>query len=85
MSLAKRSFYLKRNHLSLGKAHRQIKRWAFLLLQVNRNEGPNVSTQVEPLKETKAQKAERLKREKNPWECLEEIRGVRAPGAYLGS
>lgn len=38
-----------------------------------------MSTQVEPLKETptketKAQRAERLKREKNPWECLEEIR-----------
>src|ERR1700756_5043331 len=26
------------------------------------------------IKETKAQKAERLKREKNPWECFEEIR-----------
>ena len=26
------------------------------------------------IKETKAQRAERLKREKNPWECLEEIR-----------
>ncbi|HZU32906.1 MAG TPA: nitrite/sulfite reductase [Candidatus Angelobacter sp.] len=26
------------------------------------------------MKETKAQKAERLKREKNPWECFEEIR-----------
>ncbi len=38
-----------------------------------------MSTQAEPLKEaslkeTRAQKAERLKREKNPWECLEEIR-----------
>jgi sulfite reductase (ferredoxin) len=29
---------------------------------------------AEPLKETKAQRAERLKREKNPWECLDEIR-----------
>jgi sulfite reductase (ferredoxin) len=28
----------------------------------------------EPLKETKAQRVERLKREKNPWECLHEIR-----------
>src|SRR3954465_6413833 len=27
-----------------------------------------------PQKETKAQRAERLKQEKNPWECLEEIR-----------
>jgi len=29
---------------------------------------------AEHTKETKAQKAERLKREKNPWECLHEIR-----------
>jgi sulfite reductase (ferredoxin) len=29
---------------------------------------------AEHLKETKAQRAERLKREKNPWECLHEIR-----------
>jgi sulfite reductase (ferredoxin) len=28
----------------------------------------------EQLKETKAQRAERLKREKNPWECLDQIR-----------
>ena len=27
-----------------------------------------------PVKETKAQKAERLKREKNPWECVDEVR-----------
>jgi sulfite reductase (ferredoxin) len=27
-----------------------------------------------PVKETKAQRVERLKREKNPWECLDEIR-----------
>lgn len=33
-----------------------------------------MSTQTAPLVETKAQRAERLKREKNPWECLEEIR-----------
>jgi sulfite reductase (ferredoxin) len=42
--------------------------------------GHHVSTQVEPLKETKAQKAERLKREKNPWECLEEIRAFARQG-----
>src|ERR1700745_218836 len=30
--------------------------------------------EVEIVKETKAQKAERFKREKNPWECLDEIR-----------
>ena len=29
---------------------------------------------AEQAKETKAQRAERLKREKNPWECLDEIR-----------
>ncbi len=29
---------------------------------------------AEQVKETKAQRAERLKREKNPWECLNEIR-----------
>src|SRR5256714_9875033 len=27
-----------------------------------------------PVQETKAQRVERLKREKNPWECLDEIR-----------
>ncbi len=32
-------------------------------------------------KETKAQRAERLKREKNPWECLDEIREF-ARGGY---
>ena len=31
-------------------------------------------------KETKAQRAERLKREKNPWECLGEIRGFAQQG-----
>lgn len=31
-------------------------------------------------KETKAQRAERLKREKNPWECLNEIRGFAQQG-----
>src|SRR5579864_3374040 len=30
--------------------------------------------------ETKAQRAERLKREKNPWECLDEIRGFAQQG-----
>ena len=33
-----------------------------------------MSSEVTPVKETKAQKAERLKREKNPWEHLDEIR-----------
>ena len=32
-------------------------------------------------KETKAQRAERLKQEKNPWECLDEIRQF-AKGGY---
>ena len=34
--------------------------------------GPGTAS--EAAKETKAQRAERLKREKNPWECLDEIR-----------
>ncbi len=33
-----------------------------------------------PVKETKAQKAERLKREKNPWEALDEIRALARSG-----
>jgi hypothetical protein len=34
-----------------------------------------MSTEIAiPVKETKAQRAERLKLEKNPWECFEEIR-----------
>jgi sulfite reductase (ferredoxin) len=36
---------------------------------------------AEQSKETKAQRAERLKREKNPWECLDEIREF-ARGGY---
>jgi sulfite reductase (ferredoxin) len=32
------------------------------------------------IKETKAQRAERLKREKNPWECLDELRGFALRG-----
>src|SRR5258708_28410329 len=32
------------------------------------------------IKETKAQRVERLKREKNPWEALEEIRGFARVG-----
>ncbi len=31
-------------------------------------------TQAAPIKETKAQRAERLKQQKNPWECLDELR-----------
>jgi sulfite reductase (ferredoxin) len=33
-----------------------------------------MSTQPAPIKETKAQRAERLKQQKNPWECLDEVR-----------
>jgi sulfite reductase (ferredoxin) len=40
-----------------------------------------MSTQAIPVKETKAQRAERLKSQKNPWECLEEIRTF-AKGGY---
>jgi sulfite reductase (ferredoxin) len=39
-----------------------------------------MSTPVEGLKETKAQRAERLKGEKNPWECLDEIRAFACGG-----
>jgi sulfite reductase (ferredoxin) len=39
-----------------------------------------MSAPAEVVKETKAQKAERLKREKNPWECLDEIRGFGRQG-----
>jgi sulfite reductase (ferredoxin) len=35
---------------------------------------------ADEIKETKAQRAERLKREKNPWEALEEIRGFARDG-----
>ncbi len=35
---------------------------------------------AEQSKETKAQRAERLKREKNPWECLDEIRAFARGG-----
>jgi sulfite reductase (ferredoxin) len=36
--------------------------------------------QTETIKETKAQRVERLKREKNPWEALDEIRGFARTG-----
>ena len=39
-----------------------------------------MSTQTASQTETKAQRAERLKREKNPWECLEEIRSFAPHG-----
>ena len=39
-----------------------------------------MSTQAAAPPETKAQRAERLKREKNPWECLEEIRSFAQQG-----
>src|ERR1051326_4969543 len=35
---------------------------------------------IQPVKETKAQRAERLKAEKNPLECFEEIRQVASKG-----
>jgi sulfite reductase (ferredoxin) len=40
-----------------------------------------MSTSAEVLRETKAQRVERLKGEKNPWECLDEIRTF-APQGY---
>src|SRR5512147_1274195 len=39
-----------------------------------------MNTPAAVLQETKAQKVERLKREKNPWECLDEIRSFAAGG-----
>ena len=39
-----------------------------------------MSAQGPAIKETKAQRAERLKQEKNPWECLEEIRSFSRQG-----
>ena len=39
-----------------------------------------MSTQAMPQTETKAQRVERFKREKNPWECLEEIRSFAREG-----
>lgn len=39
-----------------------------------------MSAPAETLTETKAQRVERLKREKNPWECLDEIRAFAARG-----
>jgi len=39
-----------------------------------------MSASAEILKETKAQRVERLKQEKNPWECLDEIRDFAAAG-----
>jgi sulfite reductase (ferredoxin) len=39
-----------------------------------------MSTSAEVLTETKAQRVERLKQEKNPWECLDEIRAFAAQG-----
>jgi sulfite reductase (ferredoxin) len=39
-----------------------------------------MSASAEVIKETKAQKVERLKREKNPWECLDEIRDFARQG-----
>ncbi|HLY98131.1 MAG TPA: nitrite/sulfite reductase [Candidatus Angelobacter sp.] len=40
----------------------------------------SAGTAQSEIKETKAQKAERLKQEKNPWECLEEIRSFARQG-----
>ena len=37
-------------------------------------------TEAVQAKETKAQRAERLKREKNPWEAFDEVRAVRPRG-----
>ncbi len=64
--------YLERIYSLGNRAHRQSRRWAFYFLPEFESE--NMSTVASPQKETKAQRAERLKSEKNPWECLNEIR-----------
>ena len=54
-----------------------------LLLFCSWIEGKNMSTATAvaaPIKETKAQRAERLKQQKNPWECFEEIRAFARRG-----
>src|SRR5215469_13229536 len=52
-----------------------------LLCRNPKQGGQTMSTQAIAVKETKAQRAERLKNLKNPWECLEEIRTF-AKGGY---
>src|SRR6201997_3848146 len=52
-----------------------------LLFADKQNVVENMSTEAAiPVKETKAQRAERLKLEKNPWECFEEIRQFASKG-----
>jgi sulfite reductase (ferredoxin) len=54
---------------------------AFTFYSRHREENPmSGSAPAAVAKETKAQKMERLKREKNPWEALEEIRGFAQAG-----
>jgi sulfite reductase (ferredoxin) len=43
-------------------------------------EAGTMSASAEVVKETKAQRVERFKREKNPWECLDEIRAFARGG-----
>jgi sulfite reductase (ferredoxin) len=52
----------------------------FLFLGSEYRKVGTMSTQAETLVETKAQRVERFKREKNPWECLDEIRAFAAGG-----
>jgi len=54
------------------------------LLLLARNpihEGQTMSIETQAPTETKAQRAERLKQEKNPWESLAEVRAF-APGGF---
>src|SRR5689334_15706921 len=65
--------YLIRIYSLGNRAHRQ-RRWAFCFL-LKQIAVKTMSTEAATaVKETKAQRAERLKLEKNPWECFEEIR-----------
>src|SRR5262249_21396021 len=74
-----------------GRAHRQRGDGPFAFLGQKRSRIKIMSAPAEVVQETKAQKAERLKREKNPWECLDEIRefarqGLTAvPAAWIRS
>ena len=57
------------------KTHRQTKlAVGFYFQRASTTGGLGTTTMAEALTETKAQRVERLKRSKNPWEGLEEIR-----------
>src|SRR5260370_27054557 len=73
-------------HPNLGTGPLPETAMGFLLFgrsatSLSRRSSMNTEAVLQPgTTETKAQKAERLKREKNPWECLEEIRAFARQG-----